>query len=267
MKTLLPIAFAALTLSSAGGTAATHDNSDYLKIPAAGISEMGLPKVVSKLLETLRNEATKQYKIEDCSALSDSGRQGKVVRFGGTVAFSGKLKAYAFLEECQSSNVYARIALVADGHLVKPLIEVPARFADKIDGFPLARPLVWFESLGQSKMPPLAVREQYHNGTDNAIRAKYYSVLPGPKLAEAFTLDEQGLDWVAEKRDESRIIERRVVWKVTADARIPIGWKVFSVSKDSKVLIGRGKLKKSADGEYQPEAEPALVKDYEEFPM
>lgn len=76
---------------------------------------MGLPKVVSNLLETLRSEALKRNKIQDCSALSDGERQGKVVRFGGTAATSGKLKAYAFIEECQSSNVYARIDLLTTG--------------------------------------------------------------------------------------------------------------------------------------------------------
>lgn len=86
-------------------------------------------------------------------------------------------------------------------------------------------------------------------------------------MKEAFTLDERGLDWIAEKRDEYRIIERQLTWKVSGGARTPTGWKVFSVGKDGRVLIGRGKLMKGADGEYQPEAGPALVKRYEEFPM
>lgn len=240
---------------------------DYLKAPAKGYPEGDLPKAVAIRLKQIRVEALRRNSRTNCSVLGEGESKDRIVRYAGEVARKNNIKVFAFIEECKNGLPWGHFVVFKEGHLVQKTIELPLRFAGQIDGFPLERPLVWFEETGDKSLPFLCIREQYHNGTDNAVLVRYYKILPGPGVKFAFAIEEIGEDFVAEKLGQDRTIARRLDWDTKTGKRRAAGWKVYSVGESDEMLVGSGRLKENPDGSFEFASTKVIKKGYEDLDM
>lgn len=196
-------------------SAQTMTDLDYLSIDEP-VSESKLSKPVKDFASRLRDEAHNGYGKSTLKEMKTTKDQRpSSVKYRGIVTEGNGLKVHCFLETGMYDQREAYFCVESDKYATRYSDKVTAycKWAGRIDGFNMDRPLVSLVPVPNSPRPWLAVREQYHNGTSNACLIKYYVIQEDMRCTLAFCMEEKALlDYSINGDKEEGIIIRKAVF-------------------------------------------------------